>query len=222
MNASNVEIMDRIRSAVPGEVFDYQCLLGALVDYGTPRNKITQLLNTGLVVRIRKGLYCFGSSFRKTAPTREYLANLIYGPSYVSLDYALSYHGLIPEDVATVTSVTPVRSAKFDTPFGNFSYRMLSGERYSCGANLIAAGDVTFLIAGPEKALIDKVWVDKRFSGRNISDFETYLIEDLRIESDMLRDMNQGLLRAIASAYDSLKIHNLIKFLKQVKGGSRA
>ena len=222
MNASIVEIMDRLRSTVPGEVFDYQCLLGALADYGNPRNKITQLLETGLVVRIRKGLYCFGSSFRKSIPTREYLANLIYGPSYVSLDYALSYHGLIPEKVATVTSVTAVRSAEFDTPLGNFSYRMLSGERYSYGANLVAADGVSFLIAGPEKALIDKVWVDKRFSGRNVSDFEIYLIEDLRIESNILRNMNQELLLTIAGAYDSLKIHNLMRFLKQMKGGSHA
>ena len=222
MNASNVEIMDRLRSSVPGEVFDYQCLLGALADYDNPRNKITRLLDSGLVVRIRKGLYCFGRSFRKRMPAREYLANLIYGPSYVSLDYALSYHGFIPENVVTVTSVTPIRSAEFATPLGNFSYKMLLGERYSYGADLVSAGDASFLIAGPEKALIDKVWVDKRFSGRNVSDFGIYLTEDLRIESDMLNTLNQRLLLAIADAYDSLKIYNLIKFLKQMKGGARA
>ena len=87
--------------------------------------------------------YRRGQRFREIC--REYLANLIYGPSYISLDYALSLHGLIPERVETITSVTTRRSRHFDTPFGTFSYRMLNGRRYAVGVLLESAdqgGDV--------------------------------------------------------------------------------
>jgi len=126
----------QMRRNIGGEVFDYQVLVDALAGYRKPRDRITKLLASGAIVRVKKGLYCFGEAFRKEPLSREYLANLIYGPSYVSLEYALSHHGLIPERVETVTSVTTRRSRDFDTPFGAFSYRMLNGPRYAVGAIL--------------------------------------------------------------------------------------
>ena len=117
--------MDILRK-IGRDTFDYQTLLDALSDYSKPRDRITRLLASGAIVRVKKGLYCFGETFRRGPVVREHLANLIYGPSYVSLDYALGYHGLIPERVERVTSVTTRRSREFVTPFGVFSYRMLS------------------------------------------------------------------------------------------------
>ena len=96
----------KIRQKIHLEVFDYQVLMDALAEYRKPRDRITRLLSGGEIVRIKKGLYCFGEAFRREPIIREHLANMIYGPSYVSLEYALSYHGLIPERVETVTSVT--------------------------------------------------------------------------------------------------------------------
>ena len=146
-----------IRQRIPFDVFDYATLSSALAGYSKPRDKITKLLAGGNVVRIKKGLYCFGDALRKQALSREYLANLIYGPSYVSLGYALAFHGLIPERVETVTSVTTGRSRDFSTPIGNFTYRMLTGRRYECGADLVEADGVSFLIATPEKAISDRI-----------------------------------------------------------------
>ena len=143
----------QIRRKIPGEVFDYQVLLEALSGYSKPRDKITRLLAGDVIIRVKKGLYCFGDAFRREPVNREYLANLIYGPSYVSLDYALSYHGLIPERVETVTSATTRRSREFDTPFGTFTFRLLNERRYAIGAILETAGKATFLMATPEKAL---------------------------------------------------------------------
>jgi len=71
-----------------------------------PRDKISDLLKKGTIIRVKKGLYVFGEDNRKKPYSKEILANLIYGPSYISLDYALQYHGLIPERVEAVTSVT--------------------------------------------------------------------------------------------------------------------
>jgi hypothetical protein len=168
-------------------------------------------------MRVKKGLYCFGEAFRREPLSREYLANLIYGPSYVSLEYALSHHGLIPERVETITSITTRRSRDFDTPFGTFSYRMLKGPRYAVGAILETAGKTSFLVASPEKALADKVWTDKRFSGLRLSDYDAYLFDDLRIDREALSRFDYSRLQVIAMAYDSAKINNLVRYLKRLE-----
>ncbi len=203
----------RIRRTVEQDVFDYHTLTEALHSYRKPRDKFTKLLESGAIVRIKKGLYTFGRDFRKEPVSREYLANLIYGPSYVSLDYALSYHGLIPERVDSVTSLTVKRSKEFQTPFGVFSYRMVTNNRYSTGALLEQAGKISFLIASPEKALIDKVWTDKRFHGATFSDYYTYLAEDLRIDLEALSNLDMSRLQSLISRYKSEKVNNLLQFI---------
>jgi predicted transcriptional regulator of viral defense system len=207
----------QMRRNVGGEVFDYQVLLDALAGYRKPRDRITRLLASGAIIRVKKGLYCFGEAFRREPLSREYLANLIYGPSYVSLEYALSYHGLIPERVETITSVTTRRSRDFDTPFGTFSYRMLNGPRYAVGAVLETAGKTSFLVASPEKELADQVWTDKRFSGLRLSDYDAYLSDDLRIDREALSKFDYSRLQVIATAYDSAKINKLVRYLKRLE-----
>ncbi len=78
-----------IRKMIPYEEFDYQTLLGALKGYARPRDRITALLRKGVIIRVKKGLYVFGEHERRRPYSREILANLIYGPSYISLEYAL-------------------------------------------------------------------------------------------------------------------------------------
>jgi len=207
----------QMRRNISGEVFDYQVLLDMLTEYRKPRDRITRLLASGAIVRVKKGLYCFGEAFRREPLSRKYLANLICGPSYVSLEYALSHHGLIPERVETVTSVTTRRSRDFDTPFGTFSYRMLTGHRYAVGAILETAGKTSFIVASPEKALADKVWIDKRFNGLRLSDYDAYLFDDLRIDRGVLSRFDCSRLQVIATAYHSAKITNLVRYLKRFK-----
>lgn len=75
-----------IRKRIPFDVFDYATLVSALSGYRKPRDRITKLLASGNVIRIKKGLYCFGQDMKNEPLSCEYLANLIYGPSYVSLE----------------------------------------------------------------------------------------------------------------------------------------
>ena len=112
-----------IRARIERDVFDYQQLTGLLGEYAKARDRIGELLRQGHVIRIKKGLYTFGEPLRRRPILLPALANLIYGPSYVSGVYALSYHGLIPEGVAVVTSQTTGRSCEFETPLG---------ERHGC------------------------------------------------------------------------------------------
>ena len=94
-----------LRKRIGREEFDYPALMAALRGFANPHAKITSLLDKGEIVRVKKGLYVFGEHYRLRPYSRELLANLAYGPSFISLDYALARHGLIPERVEALTSV---------------------------------------------------------------------------------------------------------------------
>lgn len=213
-----VTIMD-IRELVPTDTLDYQQLISALRGYAKPRDRISALLADGSLLRVRKGLYVFGERYRRGPISREQLANLIYGPSYVSLDYALSRCGLIPERVESVTSVTMGENRRFATPFGLFTYRPLSPRRYAPGVRWAGEGGARYLLASPEKALVDKVWADKRFSPAGPGDFDAYLFEDLRLDEQRLLSLNRARLAAIARAFASGKIDMLLRRLAPRGGG---
>ena len=106
--------------SIPPE-FDYNFLLGILSDYKYPRDMIGKLLSTKHIIRIKKGIYVLGERYRKPY-SRFVLANMIYGPSYVSGYSALSFYGLIPERVDLVTSTTCVKAKDFNTPIGRYTY----------------------------------------------------------------------------------------------------
>ena len=214
--------MTPLRQQITRDVFDYQQLVACLSQFSKPRDKIRRLLAAGEIVRIRKGLYTFGEPLRQAPISRELLANLIYGPSYISLDYALNYHGLIPERVETVTSMTLGRSRSFTTPCGTFSYRRLSQSRYAVGVILEEHSDLSFLIASPEKALADKVWADKRFDGIRLGTYGPYLLDDLRLDPARLAILDNDRLDAIARAYDSRKLHRLMRYLQTLREQSHA
>lgn len=214
--------LSHIRDTVAQEVFDYQVLRDILRKYRKPRDRIRRLVTEGSIVRVRKGLYVFAAPFRRQPIVREQLANLIFGPSYVSTDSALSFHGLIPERVEAVTSVATGRSRVFQTPFGVFTYQNLAPTRYATGVLLETRGGVPFLIASPEKALADKVWLDKRFAGARIGDFSAYLKDDLRITEEPLRAFDIERLRSIAKAYGSPKVQNLVRFLSKTREDDHA
>jgi hypothetical protein len=212
-------VIDDIRRAVNTDVVDYQQLMDCLRDYAKPRDKIRAMLKAGEIVRVKKGIYVFGEDYRRGPWSREILANLIYGPSYISLDYALSYHGLIPEGVVVVTSVSLSRSRRFETPLGLFTYRSLSFRKYSIGIDQGALeAEQHFLIATPAKALADKIWTDHRFTPRRTADFQPYLYEDLRIDSNALNGIDGTLLERIAQQYGSRKIRLLCDYLCQREG----
>lgn len=166
---------------------DYQTLLYALSGYAYPRDRITKLLRSGELIRIKKGLYVTNDP--RDWYSREVLANLVYGPSCVSLEYALRYYGLIPEAVEAVTSVTPMRRKRFDTPVGRFEYEHLPERWYSFGVRYEAVDSRRgFLIACPEKALADTLYVRTPEVGRG--EIEDHLFENLRIDPADFRNLD--------------------------------
>jgi hypothetical protein len=210
-----------IRRAIHTDVLDYQQLMDCLNGYASPRDKVSVMLKSGEIVRVKKGLYVFGKDYRRGPWSRQILANLIYGPSYISLDYALSYYGFIPERVEVVTSVTSSRSHRFETPLGLFTYRTMSHRKYAIGIDQqTLEPDQHFLIATPTKALVDKIWTDHRFAPRKTADFRAYLHEDLRIDFDQLTSIDRKLLNLIAEKSGSRKVRLLHDYLCQPEGTS--
>ena len=94
-------------------------------------NKITQLIQKGILRPIKKGLYFHKSLIQDNLLSKEILANTILGPSYISLEYALSFYNLIPEAVYEMTSVCTKRSKKFNTEVGVFNYKHIKKELFS-------------------------------------------------------------------------------------------
>lgn len=192
---------------IPYEEFDYQTLLDAIKGYAQPRMKISSLLAKGTIIRVKKGLYVFGESQRRGPYCRELLANLIYGPSYVSLEYALHYHGLTPERVETVTSVTCGRSRTFDTPIGTFTYRMIPLKAFRTGMDRVELdGGRSFLIAIPEKALADRIVADRGAGIATQKELHDYLLVNLRIDPASLRGLDPARLAEIARHYRSRRV----------------
>jgi len=207
-----------IRSRIQPEIFDYQTLTYALKDFSSPRDKITLLLRQGVIVRVKKGLYVFGDEYRRYPYSRELLANLIYGPSYVSLDYALAYHGLIPERVEALTSITPNRSRRFSTPVGLFVYRQVPARAYEVGiVRVEGERGQAFLIASPEKALADKIVSVRGATIASIRDMGRFLGEDLRIDAGAFRSLSVERIEEFAGRYRSLRLRRLGGHLRRLQ-----
>lgn len=209
-----------LRHRIPYEEFDYQELIDALSGYAQPRSKITALLRSGDVVRVKKGLYVFGEVWRRQPIRLELLANRVYGPSYLSLEYALSWHGLIPERVDVLTSVTCGRARIFDTPVGRFSYRALPLAAYRVGIDQQDAGDGRFfLVATREKAVADSLVAERGGLGSTCKAVEAYLVEERRIERDHLKELDPARLAEIAVATGSRRVSALAAVVTKMRKG---
>jgi predicted transcriptional regulator of viral defense system len=208
-----------IHKHIQREEFDYQTLLGVLRDYGRPRDKISDLLRKGVIIRVKKGLYVLGDDYRRRPFSRELLANLVYGPSYVSLDTALQYHGLIPEHVEAVASVTTGRSRSFDTPVGRFTYRQIPLAAFPIGMSRVEETPGTaFLVAAAEKALADKIFDERNIGAGSPGRMMDHLLNDLRLDRAGLMRLNPGLVREIAVGYRSRKLRILAEALDKTRG----
>jgi hypothetical protein len=209
--------MLQLRSKSQGEEIDYTFVMDCLKDYKSPRAKLTTLLQKGDLIRVKKGLYLFGSDYRKGPYSQEIMANKIYGPSYVSREYALAYYGLIPEYVAEVTSVSTKRSRSFDTQIGRFSYAHLPPKLYQLNFNLIAVrNNETALVATAEKALADLLYL-RDDHPETMNELVELLFDDLRLDDALVSRMRIGMFTEIMKAGGSPTLKLIIEWLKAQK-----
>jgi|SRR5690554_1123452 len=180
---------------------DYSVLSSIYSAYSFPRNKIANLEKAGKIIRLKRGMYVVSPDVSKQLLSKELIANHIYGPSYVSLESALRYYGLIPEQVFTTRSMTTNRSAKFENLIGSFEYITTSNTYYPIGIKQQTVDDkYTFLIATPEKALCDMITTTPQLRIQSEKALLVYLEEDLRFDMSALDDMDTDIIKGCVKA----------------------
>lgn len=195
---------------------DAQTLMTLWASYADPRKKIERLVKKGELIRLKNGFYLIADKIHSKGQTYipyEQVANLLYGPSYVSLEWALSFYGMIPERVYTVTSITLGRKKEFETPIGKFIYQPLPVRCYPVGiTQKQATGFVgNFWMATPEKALADLVYTSSHATNKH--QLKEELLESLRIDIEALQKLDKSLIADIDEAYRSTAVRNLAELI---------
>ena len=179
-------------------------------DYGDPAGKIMRLRKEGKIIPLTRGLY-------ETDPKApgQCLAGAIYGPSYLSFDYALSVYGLIPEAVYAYTSATFEKKKKkeYVNQFGRYLYRDVPSEVYPFGIVIREEGGYSYLMATPEKALCDKLYSMSPVA--SVKDIGLMLFEDLRIDEDGFSRLNAEDILQIGDGYHCNNLKYLMKYLNR-------
>lgn len=136
-------------------VFETGVLLAGDVDPAAVRSQLSSWVKTRRIRQLRRGLYALAEPYAKVTPHPFLIANRLAEPSYVSLQSALAYEGLIPEHVPVVTSITTRRPGLRSTPAGSFHYTHLKSERIFGFQSIEVSPNQFARIATPEKAIID-------------------------------------------------------------------
>jgi len=208
-------MIEEIRMKSKTEEVDYQFIMNCLRDYRAPRDKVTKLLASGSLIRIKKGLYVFGQNWARRPYNLATLANMIYGPSYISLEYALQYYGMIPEHVHEITCMTTRRGKQFQTPVARFSYFHLPKRKYAIGFNWVSFSTYHgAFIASKEKSLADLLY-KKKYKWNSDQDLEDTLFDDLRLEEEAVVNLNHLEMSKIAVAYGNATITQFSDWLQR-------
>ncbi len=191
--------------------------IAACFDYLlSPGEKIRALEKDGQLIRLKRGLYVVSSEVSGKPVNACLCANHIYGPSYVSQQWALRWYGLIPERVYTMTSVTTKRSRMFENSLGRFTYEQVKPEYFAIGVNGVEEDGITFMMAGREKALCDLILHDTYLPQQSVKGLWQYLEEDIRFDVDELATFDVSIIEACArSGRKENILNNLIKILKR-------
>lgn len=180
-------------------------LLGGTADsrYG----KVKRMIAQGKLIHVKRGLYCLTAEIGYTkSPHLFELAQYIYGPSFISLESALSFHGLIPEAVYTTTSATGKRSNEFNTPLGHFSFHHAPFKDLYTEVLRYNEGGRQFFIAKPWRAICDYVFC-YRLDWNSI----TPLTDSLRIDLDNLPYLRNEDSQLLEDYYQQQRVSRFLK-----------
>lgn len=181
-----------------------------LKKYSNKNTKICREVKNGNLIKIINGLY-------ETNPNVNgyLLAGSIYGPSYLSFEYALSYYRLIPEKVVTYTSATCNKKKKkiYENKFGTFLYRDVPSYVYPLGVKIIQEGEYFYQIATPEKALCDKLYTLSQI--QNMKELKNVIFDDLRIDIEELSKLNLDDIEKISKSYKSKNVNLFYKYMRR-------
>ena len=168
---------------------------------------IKRAIAKGEIIRLRRGLYCLPKKYLNLYAVAQH----IYGPSYISLESALSWHGWIPEAVYTLTSVSFNKSKDYKTPLGIFSYSHVPQNIfYESVERHIDQEGYIFFMAKPLKALVDYIYINK-------IDFDSidFLLNSLRIEKEELTNLQSRDFDLLAENYGNKRVNQFLGKIKK-------
>ena len=179
-------------------VFKTALLLEGKVNPDVVRLQLTRWTKSGRVYQLRRGLYALAPPYQKVRPHPFLIANHLQRASYVSGQSALAFYGLIQDVVQRTTSVTAARAERFETPLGVFESRHIKPELLYGYHKLELGNDQQALVATPEKALLDLVYLTPG------GDSPEYLRE-LRLQNLDRLDINE--LRRQVETFNTPKLY---------------
>ncbi|MBI2996304.1 MAG: hypothetical protein HYY52_06305 [Candidatus Melainabacteria bacterium] len=171
------------------------------------RRQISEWKKKEWLIDLRKGMYIINDLYFKEKISSLYIANKMYTPSYISLEYALYEYEIIPETVKVITSITSRKTARFKNKFGQFSYTKIKNELFS-GYNLISHQGQNILYAVREKAILDFIYINLSSFKETGEDFHHYRFQNLE-------SISWKKLEGYMKKFESSKLKRVIKLLKR-------
>ena len=196
IDANSVPIIDTLR------------MKADLKGVSDKRGMIARMIKSGDLIQLRRGLY---ASRRDISP--YCLAASIYGPSYISFDTALAFHGIIPEAVYEITSASLKRSREFDNVFGRYRYRMVPRSVYPVGIERRIESGIPFLIASPTKAICDRIALEPRM--RSMRDVRQWA-KLMRLSPD--QEFDSAMIEYCAERYNRPAVRFLLRTIEKHGG----
>jgi predicted transcriptional regulator of viral defense system len=184
-----------------------------------PDKKLSDLERLGLIIRVKQNLYVVSPKVHNQEISSELVANHLYGPSYVSLETALSYYSLIPERVYSMRSACMKLYKQYETQLGRFEYVKMPEKYFPIGIHqAIVNNAYSFLIATPEKALCDMIVSSKNLKIQSVKAMREYLEEDLRFEMSALNSFDIHIVRkCLEFGRKKTELTQLLKLLQNGK-----
>ncbi|MFH1824631.1 MAG: hypothetical protein ABH873_05330 [Candidatus Firestonebacteria bacterium] len=174
------------------------------------KNQMSRWQKNGKILKLRKNLYILSNEDRRINPSRLFISHEIYNPSYVSMEYALSFYDLIPEKVTDITCITTKKTTTFENILGKFIYQHI---KIDCFAGFLEFKDevgLTYYMATPEKAVVDFLYFNQyRF---NI-DYKKTLHESFRFQNTKILDTKR--LQEYVKIFKDKKLKRIIQEVKK-------
>ena len=193
-------------------IYDYSTLKNKYSEYSNLNQKLSIETKKGKLIRIRRGLY--SDNLKEDAPI---VANVCYGPSYISFEYALYHYGLIPEFVSMYTSAcyNKKNNKSYITQNVTFEYRSIPNDAFPYGI-MYEKNEMglRYKIASKEKALCDILY--SKYPVRSIKDLKILLFEDLRIDENEFYKLDFNSIIELAPLYHSNSLNTLAKYVSEV------
>ena len=195
--------------------FRMQDLSSVFPDCVNLATKAKRLERDSEIIRLKKGLYVASTKVSRIELSPFLLANHIYGPSYVSMQTALRFYGLIPEAVYSVQSMTTGVARDYKNAIGTFTYIHIPADYYNVGVTMKEENGASFMIATPEKALCDLMVYTPNLNLRFQTSVRNYLEEDIRFDMNELQNLDLAIIEECAQvAKKKTMLNQLIKFVK--------